>query len=105
MPEMKRKFKLGELLVSAGKISQEQLDSALKRSKDGTRINGDTGRTTTTDGPFAEAKELVGGYAVLEAPSKEAAVALGAEFMQLHIDHGMPDIVVEVRQIDGGYNY
>ena len=77
----------------------------LKRSAEGTRITGSTGRTTTTDGPFAEAKELVGGYAVLEAPSKDAAIALGAEFVQLHIDHGMPDITVEVRQIDGGYNY
>lgn len=77
----------------------------LKRSKDGTRINGSSGRTTTTDGPFAEAKELVGGYAVLEAPSKESAIAIGKEFVQLHIDHGMPDIMVEVRQIDGGYNY
>jgi len=77
----------------------------LKRSKDGTRIAGGTGRTAATDGPFTEAKELVGGYAVLEAPNKEAAIALGAEFVQLHIDHGMPNITVEVRQIDGGYNY
>lgn len=77
----------------------------LKRSKDGTRITGKSGRTATTDGPFTEAKELVGGYAVLEAPSREAAIALGAEFVQLHVDHGMPDISVEVREIDGGYNY
>jgi hypothetical protein len=77
----------------------------LKRSKDGTRISGNSGHTATTDGPFAEAKELVGGYAVLEAPTKQAAIALGAEFVQLHIDHGMPDITVEVRQIEGGYNY
>jgi len=77
----------------------------LKRSADGTRINGKSGKTIPVDGPYAEAKEVVGGYAVLEAPSKEAAIALGAEFVQLHIDHGMPDITVEIRQIDGGYNY
>ena len=39
------------------------------------------------------------------APSKQAAIALGAEFVQLHIDHGMRDIRVEVREIEGGYNY
>jgi hypothetical protein len=77
----------------------------LKRSRDGTRISGSSGHTATTDGPFTEAKEVVGGYAVLEAPSKQAAIALGAEFVQLHIDHGMPDIRVEVREIEGGYNY
>ena len=30
---------------------------------------------------------------------------MAAEFVQLHIDHGMPDIVVEVREIEGGYNF
>lgn len=77
----------------------------LKRSNEGVRVHGQSGKTATVDGPFAEAKEVVGGYAVLEAPSKQAAVALGAEFVQLHIDHGMPDVTVEVREIDGGYNY
>jgi len=38
------------------------------------------------DGPFAETKELVGGFAILEAASKEEAIRLGKEFMQLHVD-------------------
>jgi type IV pilus assembly protein PilB len=42
MPELKRKFKLGELLVTAGKINQEQLDDALKRAKAANRILGET---------------------------------------------------------------
>jgi len=42
MPEIKRKFRLGELLVSAGKISGEQLDSALKRSKETGTMLGET---------------------------------------------------------------
>ena len=45
----------------------------LKRSSAGKRITGHSGRTVTTDGPFAEAKEVIGGYAVVEAPSLEAA--------------------------------
>jgi len=77
----------------------------LKRSAQGSRINGDSGRTATTDGPFAEAKELIGGYAVIEAPNKDAALDVAKSFVQLHIDNGMPDITVEVREIDGGYNY
>jgi hypothetical protein len=77
----------------------------LKRSKDATRISGASGRTVATDGPFTEAKEIIGGYAVIEAPNDEAAAKVGAEFVQLHIDAGMPDITVEMRAIDGGYNY
>jgi hypothetical protein len=77
----------------------------LKRSSAGKRITGHSGRTVTTDGPFAEAKEVIGGYAVVEAPSLEAAEKIGAEFVQLHIDNHMPDITVEIREIDGGYNF
>ena len=77
----------------------------LKRSAQGSRINGNSGRTATTDGPFAEAKELIGGCAVIEAPNKDAALDVAKSFVQLHIDNGMPDITVEVREIDGGYNY
>jgi len=39
-----------------------------------------------TDGPFAESKELIGGYAILEAKSKEEAIQLGKDFMKLHVD-------------------
>jgi hypothetical protein len=77
----------------------------LKRSAEGTRVNGNSGRTVATDGPFAESKEVVGGYAVIEAPSKDAALDVAKSFVQLHIDNGMPDVTVEVRAIDGGYNY
>jgi hypothetical protein len=38
------------------------------------------------DGPFVEAKEVVGGYAIFELPGKEEAVAMAVEFMQIHKD-------------------
>jgi hypothetical protein len=77
----------------------------LKGTAQGTRVNGNTGKTASTDGPFTEAKEVVGGYAVIEAPTKDAAIDVAKSFVQLHIESGMPDVTVEVRQIDGGYNY
>jgi hypothetical protein len=49
------------------------------------RIAG--GELSVIDGPFAEAKEVIGGYAVFELPGKEEAVASAVEFMQLHKDH------------------
>ena len=42
------------------------------------RIRG--GRTTTTDGPFAETKEVLGGFNIIEADSMEEAVRMAAEF-------------------------
>jgi hypothetical protein len=51
------------------------------------RIRQSAGRLSVTDGPFVETKEVVGGYAILEAPSREAAVDLMRAFMQLHEQH------------------
>ena len=45
------------------------------------------GRITVTDGPFTESKEIVGGYALIEAWSTEQALALAREFMDLHRTH------------------
>jgi hypothetical protein len=47
----------------------------------------------------------VGGYAVFEAPDLDAATALAGQFMQMHIDNGIPDLVLELREIAGGANY
>lgn len=48
---------------------------------------------------------MIGGYAVLEAPDLDAATALARGFLQLHIDNGLPNVVLELREIAGGANY
>ena len=45
------------------------------------------GHIKAVDGPFAEAKELVGGYAVIDVRSRDEAVELGRRLMQIHLDH------------------
>jgi hypothetical protein len=45
------------------------------------------GKLTTTDGPFSESKEVIGGWAILQADSKPEILRLTAEFLQLHADH------------------
>jgi hypothetical protein len=49
------------------------------------RIKG--GRVTVTDGPFTESKEVIGGYAVIAATTRDEAIRSTREFMQLHADH------------------
>lgn len=49
------------------------------------RLSG--GALHVTDGPFTEAKEVVGGYALVETESKEAALDLARRFMDLHRVH------------------
>jgi len=56
-------------------------------SKDGARVRLADGEITVTDGPFSEAKEVIGGWAILEAASKAEAVRIATEFMDLHRKH------------------
>jgi hypothetical protein len=52
----------------------------LQPSSKSTRIKLDGTRRTVVDGPFAESKELIAGYGLLELPSKEAAIEAGSKF-------------------------
>src|SRR2546426_3227206 len=53
----------------------------------GARVRVSGGKLTVTDGPFTEAKEVVGGYAVLEAKSRDEALEAARTFMRLHQQH------------------
>jgi hypothetical protein len=53
----------------------------------GARVRLAGGKLTVTDGPFTEAKEVVGGYAVIEATSRDEAMEATVRFMQLHEEH------------------
>jgi hypothetical protein len=74
---------LSEKMTRAGVLIQS---GGLLPSSTGARVRVSGGKMTVTDGPFAETKELIGGFAILEAASKEEAIRLGREFMQLHVD-------------------
>jgi hypothetical protein len=56
-------------------------------SKDGVRIRLANGTIKATDGPFTESKEVIGGWAILDVDSKEEAVRVATEFMDLHRRH------------------
>ena len=50
-------------------------------------VNIRSGKVIVTDGPFAESKELVGGYAVYELPDMAAALEWTKRFANLHVEH------------------
>lgn len=52
-----------------------------------TRVRLAGGKINVTDGPFSEAKEVVGGYSLIEASTHADAVALATRFMDLHRLH------------------
>ena len=67
-----------------------------------TRVRLSSGQIKVIDGPFAEAKEVVGGYAEFELKSKEEAIEGAVRFMELHRKHWPGwEGETEIRQIFG----
>ena len=85
MEEMTR---AGVLLSTAG----------LRPTSEGVRVRLSRGKLSTVDGPFAETKEVIGGFAILEAQSRREAIELTKRFLLVHGDKW--DIECEVRQLD-----
>ena len=71
-----REIKAGRMLDSGGLMPVAQ----------GAQVRITDGQLSVLDGPFVEAKEVIGGYAIFELQGKEEAVASAVEFMQLHKD-------------------
>lgn len=73
--------------------------AGLRPTAEGARVRLRAGRLSTVDGPFTESKEVIGGYAVLEASSMKQAIELTQRFLRVHGDEW--DIECEVRPLDG----
>jgi hypothetical protein len=78
--EMERMGKLIAEGIKAGWLVATEgcLPTAL-----GARVRMSSGKVTVTDGPFTEAKEVVGGFAILRANSKEEAIELARSFLNV----------------------
>ena len=95
-----------QLMEDMGKLMDEMtrtgvlvLTAGLRPSAEGRRVRLRKGQISTIDGPFSETKEVIGGFAILEAPSMQAAIELTERFLRVHGDAW--EIECEVRQLDG----
>src|SRR5262249_42611439 len=82
------------LMEAMGKFIERSLKDGtlvdtggLLPSKEGARVRLTKGKITVTDGPFTESKEVIGGWAILETPSRDEAIRIATEFMELHRKH------------------
>jgi hypothetical protein len=89
--EMNRMGKMIDEGMKAGWLVSTEgcLPSAL-----GARVRATNGKVSVTDGPFTESKEVVGGFAILRANSKEEAIQLAKDFLKV-----VGDGECELRQI------
>jgi len=89
--------KLMEELTRDGKLVST---AGLRPTREGARVRlRKGGALSVTDGPFTEAKEVIGGFAILEAASLQEAVELTRRFLRVHGNEW--DLECEVRPFDG----
>ncbi|MDQ2642233.1 MAG: YciI family protein [Myxococcota bacterium] len=89
-PDPKLVAAMGQLIQEMTESGVLQATAGLASPKSGARIRYDGGKPRVIDGPFAESKELVAGYAILNLPSKAAAIEWALRFGE----------VVKVNEID-----
>ena len=91
---------MGQLIEELTRTGQLVSTAGLRPTSEGVRVRLHRGgQLSVIDGPFTETKEVIGGYAILEAQSKAEAVELTRRFLKVHGTDW--DIECEVRPLDG----
>ncbi len=92
-----------ELLRQMGSYMEEMAKAGvllsgdgLRASRRGARVKFDGGKPSVIDGPFAESKELIAGFSIIEVASRDEAIAWVKKWPQLD-GHG--EVEIEIRQI------
>jgi hypothetical protein len=98
VPSEKLMTDMGKLIEDMTREGTLVRTAGLRPTAEGKRVRLRRGKLTTTDGPFTEAKEVIGGFAILEAASMEEAIELTNRFLRVHGDEW--DIECEVRQLE-----
>jgi len=97
VPSEKLMSDMGKLIEEMTRVGALVSTAGLRPTSEGTRVRLSRGKVSTVDGPFAETKEVIGGYAILEAKSKAEAIELTKRFLLIHGEEW--DIECEVRQL------
>ena len=82
-PSQEEMTKMGKLVEEGMKAGWLLATEGCLPSALGARVRRSGEHTTVTDGPFTEAKELVGGFAILRTNSKQEAIQLAKQFLQV----------------------
>ncbi|MFF8954792.1 YciI family protein [Streptomyces sp. NPDC014894] len=92
--------RMGELLEEITRAGVMLDTAALAPTSEGTRVTWSGGALSYTDGPFTEAKEVVGGYSIIQAKDRAEAVEWAKRFLEVHDERWT--LTAEVREIAEG---
>jgi len=100
-PDPKLMQTIGELGAEAVRAGKLVFQAGLQPTRSGWRLGLAKGKTYTVDGPFAETKEVIGGFAIFECDSRAEAMQLAQAFVEAHARCGVRDMAMEVRPLYG----
>jgi hypothetical protein len=78
---------MGKFIEETAKSGNFVGGAGLQPTSAGSRVRLSKGKITIMDGPFTESKEIVGGYSIMDAKTREEALDLARRFMELHLKH------------------
>jgi hypothetical protein len=99
VPDEQLMLDMGTLIEQMTREGRLVDTAGLRPTAEGVRVRSRHGQMSRTDGPFTESKEVIGGYAILDADSMEQALELTRRFLAVHGDAW--DVECEVRQMEG----
>jgi hypothetical protein len=82
-PSQREMADMGQLIDEMARAGVLLATDGLQPSSKGARVRLEDGKFTVTDGPFAETKELIAGYAIIEVKSKAEAIELTRRFLKV----------------------
>ncbi len=93
---------MGELIGEWSKAGAMVTAAGLRPTSQAARVGLRGGKVKVTDGPFTESKEVIGGFFILEAENRPAAVEMTRRFVEIHQRVLGKDFLLEceVRQLD-----
>ncbi|GCD41614.1 YciI family protein [Streptomyces paromomycinus] len=94
-PELQKR--MGVLMAEMTKAGVMLDNAGLTPTSQGTRVTWSGGKLSSTDGPFTETKEVVGGYLLIQAKDKAEALEWASRFLRVHEEHWT--VSVEIREI------
>ncbi|MFI6487597.1 YciI family protein [Streptomyces sp. NPDC050564] len=89
--------RMGELIEEITKAGVMLDTAGLTPQGEGKRVRWEGGQVTVTDGPFAESKEVIGGYAITQCKDMDEAVEWTKRFVKVHEEYWT--VTCEVREI------
>ena len=100
LPDEKTLSAMGALMDELAQSGALLSGEGLRPTSRGARVRRSGEKRTVIDGPFTETKEMIAGYSMIQAKSKQEAIAFARRWLPIHLEgSGVDEAEIEIRQL------